>query len=40
MGEDDTLYKIFMGNPEGKRPLERPNRRCDHGIRKNFMEIN
>jgi hypothetical protein len=40
MGEEGNLYKILMGNPEGKRPLGRSNRRCDHGIINNFMEIN
>jgi hypothetical protein len=24
MGEDRKLYKVLVGNPEGKRPLGRP----------------
>jgi hypothetical protein len=27
MGEKRNAYKIFLGNPEGKRPLGRPIRR-------------
>jgi hypothetical protein len=27
MGETRNAYKILMGKPEGKRPLERPRRR-------------
>jgi hypothetical protein len=27
MGEKRNVYRAFMGNPEGKRPLGRPRRR-------------
>jgi hypothetical protein len=27
MGEKRDAYRILMGKPEGKRPLERPRRR-------------
>jgi hypothetical protein len=27
MGEKRNLYRIFMGKPEGKRPLGRPKHR-------------
>jgi hypothetical protein len=27
MGEERNVYKVLMGNPEGKRPLGRPRRR-------------
>jgi hypothetical protein len=27
MGEDRNVYRVLMGKPEGKRPLERPRRR-------------
>jgi hypothetical protein len=27
MGEERNVYKVLMGKPEGKRPLERPRRR-------------
>jgi hypothetical protein len=29
MGEDRKLYKVFVGKPEGKRPLGRPRRRWE-----------
>jgi hypothetical protein len=29
MGEERNVYRVFMGKPEGKRPLERPRRRWD-----------
>jgi hypothetical protein len=29
MGEERIVYKVFMGKPEGKRPLGRPRRRWD-----------
>jgi hypothetical protein len=27
MGEEIKVYKVLVGNPEGKRPLGRPRRR-------------
>jgi hypothetical protein len=27
MGEGRNVYRVLVGNPEGKRPLERPRRR-------------
>jgi hypothetical protein len=27
MGEERNVYKVLMGRPEGKRPLERPRHR-------------
>jgi hypothetical protein len=29
MGEERKLYKVLVGNPEGKRPLERSRRILD-----------
>jgi hypothetical protein len=29
MGEGRGLYRVLVGNPEGKRPLERHRRRWD-----------
>jgi hypothetical protein len=26
------VYSVLVGKPEGKRPLERPKRRWEHGI--------
>jgi hypothetical protein len=39
MGEDRNVYKVFMGKPEGKRPLGRPRRRWEDGIRMHLREI-
>jgi hypothetical protein len=29
MGEERDVYRILVGKPQGKRPLERPRRRWD-----------
>jgi hypothetical protein len=34
-----NVYKVFMGKPEGKRPLGRPRRRWEDGIRMDLREI-
>jgi hypothetical protein len=39
MGEERKLYKVLVGKPEGKRPLGRPMRRWDDGIRMDLREI-
>jgi hypothetical protein len=39
MGEDRNVYKDLLGKPEGKRPLKRPRRRWEEGIRKDLGEI-
>jgi hypothetical protein len=36
MGGERTVYRVFMVKPEGKRPLGRPRRIWEDGIR---MEI-
>jgi uncharacterized protein YebE (UPF0316 family) len=33
------VYKILVGKPKGKRPLGRPRRRWDDGIRIDLREI-
>jgi hypothetical protein len=33
MGEKRNAYRLFVGNPEGKRPLGRPRRRWVDNIR-------
>jgi hypothetical protein len=33
MGEERKAYTVLVGKPEGKRPLGRPRRRYDDGIR-------
>ena len=30
MGERRDVYRVLVGNPEGKRPLWRSRRRCEH----------
>jgi hypothetical protein len=32
MGKERNVYRVSMGKPEGKRPLERPRRRWEDGI--------
>jgi hypothetical protein len=32
------VYRVLMGKPEGKRPLERPRRRWADGIRMDLRE--
>jgi hypothetical protein len=39
MGEERNVYRALMGKPEGKRPLERPRRRRENGIRTDVREI-
>jgi hypothetical protein len=39
MGEERKLYKVLVGKPEGKRPLGRPRRRWEDGIRMYLREI-
>jgi hypothetical protein len=33
MGEERKVYKVLAGKSEGKRPLVRPRRRWENGIR-------
>jgi hypothetical protein len=33
LGEERKVYKVLVGKPEGKRPLGRPMRRWEAGIR-------
>jgi hypothetical protein len=33
MGEERKVYKVLVGKPEGRRPLGRPRRRWENGIR-------
>jgi hypothetical protein len=39
MGEERKVYKVSVGKPEGKRPLERPRHRWEDGIRMHLREI-
>jgi hypothetical protein len=38
-GRGRKVYRGFLGKPEGKRPLERPRRRWDDGIKIDLREI-
>jgi hypothetical protein len=38
-GEKRNAYRIFVGKPEGKRPLGRPRRRWVDNIKMDLREI-
>jgi hypothetical protein len=33
------VYRVFVGKPEGKRPLGRPRRRWKDNIKMDFQEV-
>jgi hypothetical protein len=39
MGEGRGVYRVFVGSPEGKRPLERPRRRWENNIKTDLREM-
>jgi hypothetical protein len=39
MGEERKVYKVLVGKPERKRPLGRPRRRWEDGIRMDLRVI-
>jgi hypothetical protein len=39
MGSKRNAYRIFVGNPEGKRPLGRPRRMWVNDIKMDLREI-
>jgi hypothetical protein len=39
MGEGRNVYRVLVGKPEGKRPLERARRRWENGIKMDLTEI-
>jgi hypothetical protein len=39
MGEERKLYRVLVGKPAGKRPLGRPRRRWEDGIRVYIRKI-
>jgi hypothetical protein len=39
MGEGRGVYRILIGRPEGKRPLETPRRRWEDNVKMGFREI-
>jgi hypothetical protein len=38
-GRVEKMYKVLARKPEGKRPLGRPRRRWEDGIRMDFRKI-
>jgi hypothetical protein len=39
MGEGRNVYMVLVRKPEGRRPLERPRRRWEVGIKMDLREI-
>ena len=39
MGEERGVYRVFMGKPEGRRPLGRDMRRWVDNIRMDLQEV-
>ena len=39
MGEKRGVYRVFVGKPEGTRPLGRPRRRWQDNIRMDLQEV-
>jgi hypothetical protein len=39
IGEGRNVYRVLMGKPEGKRPLERPRHRWEDGIKMDLRQI-
>ena len=39
MGERSGVYRMVVGNPEGKRPLGRPRRRWEDNIKMDLQEV-
>jgi hypothetical protein len=39
MGEERNMYRVLIEKPKGKRPLGRPRRRWEDGIRMDLREI-
>jgi hypothetical protein len=39
LGEGRSVYRALVGKPEGKRPLERPRRRWEDGIKMDLRKI-
>jgi hypothetical protein len=39
MGEGRNVYRVLVGKPEGKRPLDRPRLRWEDGIKLDLREI-
>jgi hypothetical protein len=38
MGEERDVYRVLVGRPEGKRPVERPRHRWEDNIKMDFRK--
>jgi hypothetical protein len=39
MGERRDVYRVLVGQPEGKRPLGRPRHRWENEVQADFQEV-
>jgi hypothetical protein len=39
IGERISVYSVFMGNPDGKRPFGRPKHRWDDNIKMHIQDV-
>jgi hypothetical protein len=39
MGEGRGAYRVLVGRPEGRRPIERPRRRWEDNIKMDLQEV-
>jgi hypothetical protein len=39
IGEGRNVYRVLVGKPEGKRPLERPRRRWEDAIKMDLRDF-
>jgi hypothetical protein len=39
MGKESGVYRVLVGSPEGKRPLERTRRRWEDNIKMYLREV-
>jgi hypothetical protein len=39
IGEGRNMYRVLVGKPEGKSPLESPRHRWENGIKMDLREI-
>ena len=39
MGQRRGVYRVLVGEPEGKRPLGRPRRRWEDNVERDLQEV-
>jgi hypothetical protein len=39
MGESRVVYRVWVGKPEGTRPLGRPRSRWEYNIKRDIQEV-